>query len=96
MKMTLDLPSDLVREMKVRAAFSSQKLKDLTANLIAAGMAAESAKAKGVRARKGAITLPLFKSGKNASARQMSMTQLIALEQETQLAEDRERLGQPV
>ena len=38
MKTTLDLPDDLVREVKIRAARENRKLKDLVADLLRRGL----------------------------------------------------------
>jgi len=40
MKTTLDLPDDLVRRIKIEAARSDRKLKDLVAQLLEAGLRA--------------------------------------------------------
>jgi hypothetical protein len=40
MKTTLDLPDDLVRRIKIEAAKSDRKLKDLVAQLLEAGLRA--------------------------------------------------------
>jgi hypothetical protein len=40
MKTTLDLPDDLMREVKIRAVHEHKKLKDMIAELIRKGMAA--------------------------------------------------------
>lgn len=96
MKMTLDLPNDLVRELKLRAVHGSRKLKDTAAALPAAGIEADAAMSKSASPRKGAIKLPLFRSSKDAPARQLTAAQLIALEKETQTCEDLERLGLPL
>jgi hypothetical protein len=40
MKTTLDLPDDLMREVKIRAVHERKKLKDAIAELIRKGMAA--------------------------------------------------------
>jgi hypothetical protein len=93
MKMTLDLPNELVRETKLRAVHEGRKFKDMVASLLAAGIAAESAKAKATSRRKGTLKLPLFKCAKNAPARRMSIDEILALEQSTQLQEDLERQG---
>ena len=93
MKTTLDLPNELVREMKLKAAHEGRKIKDVVASLIAAGMVAESAATRAARARKGTLKLPLFPSAKNAPARRMNMEQIIALTQSTQTSEDLARLG---
>ena len=39
MKTTLDLPDDLMRAIKIRAAEDNRKLKDLIADLLRAGLA---------------------------------------------------------
>ena len=93
MKTTLDLPNDLVREMKLRAVHEGQKLKDVAAALLAAGLAAKSAQTKASRARRGSIKLPLFPCAADAPARRMSMAAITALEQETLTREDLERLS---
>jgi hypothetical protein len=54
MKTTVDLPSDLVREMKLRAAHEGRKIKDVIASLLVSGLAAESGKIKVSPLRKGA------------------------------------------
>jgi plasmid stability protein len=41
MKTTLDLPDDLMREIKIRAAREDRKLKDLITELLRQGMAAK-------------------------------------------------------
>ena len=96
MKTTLDLPNELVREMKLRAVIEGRKLKDVAAALLAAGLAAKASQAKVPRARRGAIKLPLFPCSPDAPARQMSMAAISAMEQETQTQEDLERLGLPI
>jgi len=42
MKTTLDLPDDLVRRIKIQAAKSDRKLKDLVAQLLEAGLRASA------------------------------------------------------
>jgi hypothetical protein len=43
MKTTLELPDDLMREIKVRAALEDRKLKDLIAELLRRGLTAAEA-----------------------------------------------------
>lgn len=38
MKMTIELPDDLVRRMKIRAAEENRRLKDMVAELLARGL----------------------------------------------------------
>ena len=59
-KTTLDLPDDLMREVKIRAVREGKKLKDAIAELIRKGIAAgnrstEQTTLKPVRLRKGLI-----------------------------------------
>jgi plasmid stability protein len=42
MKTTLDLPDDLVRQLKLRAVRDGRKLKDAAADIFRAGLAAET------------------------------------------------------
>src|SRR3954451_20432103 len=42
MKTTLDLPDDLVKELKLRAIHEGKKLKDMVADTLRAGLAAPS------------------------------------------------------
>lgn len=61
MKTTLDLPSDLVREIKVKAVLEGRKLKDAVAELLRRGLAAASANpGKGGERRKRA-RLPIVR-----------------------------------
>ena len=61
MKTTLDLPNDLVREIKLKAVHEGRKLKDAMADLLRAGLAARAAKAEERTARKRKPRLPLVK-----------------------------------
>lgn len=60
MKTTLDLPNDLVREIKLKAVHEGRKLKDAMADLLRAGLAAR-AKAEEGPARKKEPRLRLVK-----------------------------------
>lgn len=64
MKTTLDLPSDLVREIKLTAVHDGRKLKDLMADLLRRGLMAGKAKNA---ARPGRVKLPLIKCRKKAA-----------------------------
>ena len=60
MKTTLDLPEDLMREVKIRAVHEHKKLKDIIAEMIRKGMSAGKGKSekipKPVKLRGGPIT----------------------------------------
>ena len=51
MKTTLDLPDELMRAIKIRAAREDRKLKDLIADLLRRGLAEERGPASGHRVR---------------------------------------------
>ena len=93
MKTTIDLPPDLVREMKLLAVHEGRKLKDVAADLLKRGLSSEKNADPGVAARKGAIKLPLFPSPTSAPATRLSTADLLAIEQETLHQEDLQRLG---
>lgn len=100
MKTTLDLPDDLVHEVKLRALHEGQELKDVVADLLRKGLAsARASSAPTPRVASSRITvdpksgLPMIRCGPDAPASKMTAAELIALEQETQLQEDLERLG---
>lgn len=64
MKTTLDLPDDLLRTIKIRAAQEDRKLKDTIADLLRRGLAAESDDPAPVRNR---VRLPLVRCAWSAA-----------------------------
>jgi plasmid stability protein len=95
MKTTLDLPPDLMREMKLRAAQMGCKVEEVAAELLKRALA--SGKDTSTRpATKGTIKLPLFPSPETAPASRMSAAELLALEQKNLHQEDLQRLGLPL
>ena len=98
MKTTLDLPDELVREMKLRALMQGRTLRDLAADFLrqGLGMAAVNA-APNVPADSmvtiGAEGLPVIRSGSNAPAASMGLDALLALEQQALTREDIQRGG---
>ena len=68
MKTTLDLPEELVREMKIRAAQEGKKLRELAAEVVRRGLAWESgAEATGER-----VKLPLIECKRPAPGAEAS------------------------
>jgi hypothetical protein len=61
MKTTLDLPDELMREVKIRAVHEQKKLKDAIAEFIRKGMAASKSRSaktpKPVKLRGGPLTI---------------------------------------
>lgn len=64
MKTTLDLPDDLMRRIKVKAAQDDRKLKDLVAELLQDGLA-QAARPR--TAPRGRVQLPLIQGGHPAT-----------------------------
>ena len=86
MKTTIDLPSELVRAIKLRALNENRRLKEVVTDLLRSGL--KHGGAKDSVPQKGRIELPLFATTPGAPASQMRATALIALEQTAQLEED--------
>ena len=96
MKTTLELPNDLVREIKLQAVNEGKKLKEVIADLLRRGLGQDSEKSALAQPRRQNIALPLFPSAPEAPAMRMTVEQLVALEHETLTHEDLERLGPPL
>jgi plasmid stability protein len=93
MKTTLDLPADLVREMKLRAEQMGCMVEDVATDLLKRALAPAKSAGSAPFAMKGMIKLPLFPSPNSAPASRMSTAELLALEQKTLHQEDLQRLG---
>ena len=87
MKTTLDLPDDLMREVKIRAAQEGRKLKDLLAEAIRAGLDAAPARTAEVPRS----ALPLMKLAKTpGKARALSLAESCELVKAAELGMDSE------
>ena len=93
MKTTLELPNDLVREIKLQAVNEGRTLKEVIADLLRRGLGQDSEKAALAQPRRQNISLPLFPSAPDAPAARMTVEHLVALEHGTLVHEDLERLG---
>ncbi len=93
MKMTVDLPNDLVREIKLRAVHEGRKLKEVVADLLRLGLKQGASFHQSPFPQRGKIALPLFACFHNAPASRMSIETLIALEHAAQQGEDHAQLG---
>jgi hypothetical protein len=93
MKRTVDLPSDLVREIKLRAVKEGRKSKEVVSDLLRFGLAEGHDLAKAPSPQKGKIALPLFPSSFKAPGSEMSLDALNSLEQVAQLEEDHAHHG---
>ena len=91
MKTTIDLPSELVRAIKLRALNENRRLKEVVTDLLRSGL--KHGGAKDSVPQKGRMDFPLFATTRSAPAAHMSVEALIALEQNAQLEEDQDRHG---
>jgi plasmid stability protein len=110
MKTTLDLPDDLLAELKARAARAGRDVEEFAAHLLTDALrsTAEAPAANGAPAapvdHAAPVTistdpetgLPVIHSPPDAPIHSMTNDQVLALIQETQLEEDLERAGFPV
>ena len=83
MKTTLDLPSDLVQEIKLRADNEGKKLKDVISDLLRRGLGQSASDPGSHPGRRGTIVLPLFPTSPTAPATRMELEELQALEHDT-------------
>ena len=101
MKTTLDLPDELIREVKLRAVVQRRTVKGLVAEFLRQGLgmappvppvppASDSMVAIGPHG------LPVIRCRPNAPATRMSARKLQQLEQAAQAEEDLKRAGIPV
>jgi plasmid stability protein len=63
MKTTLDLPDDLMREVKIRAVRENRKLKDAIADLLRRGLSQQKSERKAERHR---VSLPIVECSHEA------------------------------
>jgi len=93
MKTTLDLPDELVREVKLRAVVQGRTVKALVAELLSHGLglgpraAADQPPASG-KVRVGENGLPVVRCKAKSPATRMTARELLRLEQKTQVEED--------
>jgi hypothetical protein len=101
MKTTLDLPDDLVREMKLRAVMQGRTLRDLATEFMLIGLGLPPVVPRAVLPQASLVQLnarglPVVQGHANASARRMSTQELLSIEQATLTQEDAQRAGLPV
>ena len=84
MKTTLDLPGELVREIKLHAVHEGRKLKDAVADLLRKGLAADAAAG---RPRVRRVKLPLIECRHEANLTPDQVADLL-MRQETQWHHD--------
>ena len=101
MKTTLDLPDELVREMKLRAVMQGRTLRDLAADLLRQGLGMAAPRPPqvpppGSMVAVGSSGLPVVRGRADAPAQGLPVEALLALEQQAQNHEDMQRAGRPL
>jgi hypothetical protein len=100
MKTTIDLPDDLVRQVKMRAVAEGRSFKDLIADCLRRGLERQPSADLTPPPREGPLTigpagLPLFHCRPDAPAARSTVEDLLLLEQRLQAEEDKLRAGCP-
>jgi hypothetical protein len=99
-KTTLDLPTELVREMKLRAIMQGRTLRDLATEFLRQGLGLAVAKAEVSTAQSmvklKANGLPVVPAQANATARRMGTSDLLKLEEQALSQEDMQRARLPL
>ena len=96
MKTTLDLPDHLMREVKIRAAQQGKKLKDVMADTLRSGLGATHQNIEAPRAiiaKHPVLGFPTVKCAPNSAASQMTLEELLQLEQDSLNKEDLQRVS---
>jgi hypothetical protein len=102
MKTTLDLPDELMREMKLRAVIQGRTLRDLVADFLKQGLGLSATLPPPVDSFGGGMVvlnssgLPVVRCRTEAPAIQMRPQDLLALEQQSQTDEDMGRASNTV
>lgn len=96
MKTTINLPDDLVRELKLCALLQGRTLRDLVAEFLRKGLAVSSPTPQPTetsRLKIGPDGIPTIRCRAEASARHIGIDALLSLQQQTQTQEDFHRAG---
>ena len=101
MKTTLDLPDELIREVKLRAVVQRRTVKDLVAEFLRQGLGMASPAQPAPPAPDSLVEigpegLPVIRCKAGAPATRMSAKKLLQLEKAAQAEEDLRRAGIPV
>ena len=99
MKTTLDLPDDLMREVKIRAATQGKKLKDVMADTLRNGLYPASPIPPAIRPI--ILTDPelgyrVVKGSPNPPFLRMTLEEILKLEQDALYQEDLQRVGSSI
>jgi len=97
----MELPDELVGEVKIRAAITGRTVKDLVVELLREGLGMTGptpfeSRAASAFVEIGEGGLPVIRCAPNAPAKRTSVEGLLALEQQSQTEEDLKRAGIPL
>ena len=96
MKTTLDLPDDLMREVKIRAAQQGKKLKDMMADTLRSGLFPTTSTRetpKPTITKHSTLGFPIVECGPNPPISRMTIEEILKLEQDALAADDLKRAG---
>lgn len=98
MKTTLDLPEDLMREVKLRAVIQRRPLKDLVADMLRQGLGITQSPSTSLPTADSLVQigvngLPVIKCDAKARGGRMPVKKLLELEQAALAEEDMTRAG---
>lgn len=101
MKTTLDLPDELVREMKLRAVTQGRTLRDSAADFIRQGLGLAAprppqAPPPGSVVQLNLAGFPVIRCRADVAALGLTIDDLLTLEQQSQTREDMQRAGFPL
>lgn len=101
MKTTLDLPEEIVREMKLRALMQGRTLRDLATDFLRQGLGMALPRQATPLSQDSPFELsadgiPIFRGKPNAPATQMTVEELLQLEHDALTSEDMQRARIPV
>ena len=102
MKTTIDLPDDLLREVKLRAVLEGRTVKALVTDCLRQALgilpknAVDDLADPSSLVQTGVNGLPVVRCAPDAPATLMSVEELLQLEQEAQAQEDRQSAGDTV
>lgn len=98
MKTTLDLPDELIREVKLRAVIQGRTLRDLVADYLRLGLGIAEPRRVDTPPADSMVEiessgLPVIRCRADAPASRMRVDELLKLEQQAQAEEDMQRAG---
>jgi len=98
MKTTLDLPDEILREMKLRALLQGRTLRDLATEFLRQGLGMSAPRQATTSPQDspfevGTDGIPLFRGNATAPASHMRLDELLQLQQDALTREDMQRAG---